>query len=218
MQLKVLEILKSPHKGTVIWLHGLGDSALGWLPAMEEIQRRWCPTIRFVLPTAPIMPVTLNFGAQMTAWHDITSLSSIEDQEFRGIDQNLREIYALVEKEQKTGSVILGGFSQGAAMALAAGLGNSGEKVKGIAAFSGYLPTKMSELQNQVDGKFDIPVLLCHGTRDMVVDVRSSERTEKMLKELGMRNVQFVKFPGMGHSACDEELEKLARFIQGILS
>ena len=60
---------------TVFILHGLGDTARGWADAVQ-VYARALPHARFVLPTAPIVPVTLNMGMPMPAWYDIVSLDS----------------------------------------------------------------------------------------------------------------------------------------------
>ena len=76
---------RGEHKGTWIFLHGLGDTGNGWFGELKAIQRE-NPHIRIVCPTAPVAPVTLNGGMSMTSWHDLVSLNSISDQHFRGID------------------------------------------------------------------------------------------------------------------------------------
>ena len=42
---------KEKHTGTVIWLHGLGDSGAGWLFLVEELAPVF-PHIKWILPTA----------------------------------------------------------------------------------------------------------------------------------------------------------------------
>ena len=49
---------------TCILSHGLGDTGFGWLSAAHELHAK-LPHIRFVLPTAPSIPVTLNGGFVM---------------------------------------------------------------------------------------------------------------------------------------------------------
>jgi lysophospholipase-2 len=39
------------HTATVIWLHGLGDSGIGWLFLTEELGPRF-PHIKWILPDA----------------------------------------------------------------------------------------------------------------------------------------------------------------------
>lgn len=97
---------KSPSWGTVIFLHGLGDSGHGWQDGMAAIQRQ-LPHVKFICPTAyehihirarnrhfsfilqklifscfrPTRAVTCNMGMRMTAWYDIMNIASIEDGE-----------------------------------------------------------------------------------------------------------------------------------------
>jgi lysophospholipase-2 len=39
------------HTATVIWLHGMGDTGIGWLFMTEELAPRF-PFIKWVLPNA----------------------------------------------------------------------------------------------------------------------------------------------------------------------
>jgi lysophospholipase-2 len=55
---------------------------------MAMLQRQRFKNTKFVLPTAPIMPVTLNFGSRCTAWHDILTLETIDDEPSKGIDES----------------------------------------------------------------------------------------------------------------------------------
>ena len=64
------------HKHTLIWLHGLGDSADGFKGIFGHPAKTMVPpTCKVVLPTAPIRPVTINNGMEMTSWYDIMDLS-----------------------------------------------------------------------------------------------------------------------------------------------
>ena len=59
------------HTATLIFLHGLGDTGVGWAGALNTIKP---PYMKVICPTASIMPVTLNAGFAMPAWYDILSL------------------------------------------------------------------------------------------------------------------------------------------------
>jgi predicted esterase len=61
--------LKS-HESTVIFLHGLGDAGSGWYEPMQLLQD-CLPNTKFVLPTAPRQPVSINNGMVMASWFDI---------------------------------------------------------------------------------------------------------------------------------------------------
>lgn len=43
---------KGDSKGTVIFLHGLGDSGSGWASGMNYLQHQGLRDIKFLLPTA----------------------------------------------------------------------------------------------------------------------------------------------------------------------
>ena len=62
---------KSQHTHTLIFLHGLGDSAEGFEPVFEEGGPLYFPNLKVVLPTAPKRGVTLNNGYHMNSWFDI---------------------------------------------------------------------------------------------------------------------------------------------------
>ena len=62
------------HKFTLIWLHGLGDTAHGFTSTFTDARIGMVPpTCKVVLPTAPIREVTCNGGVEMTSWFDIFS-------------------------------------------------------------------------------------------------------------------------------------------------
>jgi acetyl esterase/lipase len=92
--------------------------------------------------------------------------------------------------------IVLGGFSQGGAMALLTGL-TSPEKLAGIFALSCYLPLahKIKELlpADPWTNK-DTAVFMAHGDADAVVKYEFGERSAMQLRELGMQ-VEFNKYP-----------------------
>lgn len=48
------------HTATVFFAHGLGDSGAGWADAVQHWRgRRRLDEVKFVLPNAPVMPITM---------------------------------------------------------------------------------------------------------------------------------------------------------------
>ena len=47
---------------------GLGDTSSGWASVMDDEFVPYLPHVRFVLPTAPVGPVSLNNGFRMTRY------------------------------------------------------------------------------------------------------------------------------------------------------
>jgi len=58
------------HTATVIFAHGLGDTAAGWSPLAQSLRSKY-KHIKWVLPTAPTQPVSINMGMKMNSWFDI---------------------------------------------------------------------------------------------------------------------------------------------------
>jgi phospholipase/carboxylesterase len=67
---------KNKPKYSLIWLHGLGDSAYGFADVFLDLNWRFVPEdiCKVRLLTAPERPVTLNGGMSMNSWYDILSL------------------------------------------------------------------------------------------------------------------------------------------------
>ena len=128
---------------TVLWLHGLGADGHDFAPIVPELLRPDWPGIRFVFPHAPVRPVTINNGLPMRAWYDIRNLSIEQRADEEGLRASMREVDTLIARERDRGvpasRLLLVGFSQGGALALASGLRRE-SAVAGIACLSGYLP------------------------------------------------------------------------------
>ena len=112
--------------GSVIWLHGLGADGNDFVPIVQELNLPSTLPLRFVFPHAPMRPVTINNGYVMRAWFDIYSMNINQQIDETGITETIGHIEKLVEKEIQRGipsnKIVLAGFSQGAAIALAMGL------------------------------------------------------------------------------------------------
>jgi phospholipase/carboxylesterase len=63
------------HTHSLIWMHGLGDSAYGFYDIFLDPKLQVVPAgCKVILPTAPERPTTLNNGYVMNSWYDIVSL------------------------------------------------------------------------------------------------------------------------------------------------
>ena len=71
----VLTPVAKDHLYTLIFLHGLGDSAHGFTDVFMDMEI--VPDcFKVILPTAPRKPVSCNKGYVMNSWFDIYSLKS----------------------------------------------------------------------------------------------------------------------------------------------
>ena len=148
-------IYLDPHEGldhefTVIFLHGLGDTAQGFYDTFAE-EGIVPPTCRVVLPTAPIKPVSCNDGDEMNSWFDCydvsekkgkkgkkekkpRTLKSIrKDYSQNDLNESADLLLELIEEERNKfedkdpARVFIGGFSQGCMVSLAAFLKYTGD-------------------------------------------------------------------------------------------
>ena len=197
---------------TIVFLHGLGDTANGWAPAFPIPGLEYA---KVVLPTAHHIPVTLNMGMTMPAFFDLYGLEADSRVDEAGIHKGIARIDRIVQEEVSKGvdrnRIVVGGFSQGGALALRYALeeGNVG----GVVGLSCWLPGG----KDKVGNARRLPkVLMCHGDEDMVVRFKYGKKTADVLKENGA-DVEFKVFRGMGHSSCPEELQVISKFLQSVL-
>ncbi|KAM3512098.1 hypothetical protein MY11210_004234 [Beauveria gryllotalpidicola] len=217
------------HTATVIFIHGLGDSGHGWADAVQQWQgRNKLNEVKFILPHAPAIPITMNAGFQMPGWFDIKSIDALShaagtapDEDAQGIELSRAYIYSLVQAEVAAGissdRIVLGGFSQGGAMSIFAGL-TAPFKLGGIVGLSSWLLLSRTFKDRVPAEGFnrDTPVFMGHGDRDPLVLYPLAQASEKKLTELGYK-VTFKTYPGMQHSACIEELNDVEVFLQSRL-
>src|SRR5690349_4300832 len=104
--------------------------------------------------------VTINNGYIMRAWYDIVSMEVERHADQHGIAASVTQINQLIEREEQSGipseRIILAGFSQGAVIALTAGM-TYHKKLAGIIALSGYLPASDQVIQQSAIANKSIP-------------------------------------------------------------
>jgi len=198
----------------VIWLHGLGADGADFEPLVAQWRLGEELPVRFVLPHAPVRPVTLNGGMRMRAWYDIYDLSFDSTEDARGIEQARQQLLQLVERECDRGidsrRILLAGFSQGGAVALHTAV-RLEQPLAGVLALSTYLPLP-ERLANEKRGTTDeFAIRMDHGDEDEVVPLRAAELSCEHLRSAGFP-VEFNHYP-MGHSLCPEQADSLRAWI-----
>jgi lysophospholipase-2 len=202
------------HSATMFMLHGLGDTAAGWADAAAHFSAS-LPHVKFVLPTAAVQPVTLNGGASMHSWYDIRGLKR-SDEACDGIEQSRSRICALISDEMCAGipaaNIVLGGFSQGAALSLYTGL-QLDRSLGGIVALSGYLPKPVEWRTRVTAAALATPVLICHGEEDPMVRPEWAHDAVASLREAGVSSVNLKLYRGMGHSVSEQETHDVLTWL-----
>ncbi|GGA79235.1 carboxylesterase [Arenimonas soli] len=199
---------------TILWLHGLGADGHDFAPIVPELLRPGWPALRFVFPHAPVRPVTLNNGVPMRAWYDLKNLDLDQRADESGVRESIAQVEALIARENARGvppeRLLLAGFSQGGAIALAAGVRRE-RAVAGLIGLSTYLPMGSTTKAEATPQALATPVFMAHGTHDPVVPEGFGARSRDLLKTLGM-DVDWHSYP-MQHNVCAEEIRDLGDWM-----
>lgn len=203
------------HTATLIFLHGLGDTGHGWASAIGEIRQ---PFIKVICPTANTIPVTLNAGFRMPSWFDLLTLDSSGPEDTDGIKNACKLIHSMVDNEVKAGippnRILLGGFSQGGALALYSAL-TYPQKLAGVVCLSCWLPLHKT-FPDSLKAPSDLPVLQCHGDFDAVVPYKWGQMTASLLKVF-LNTTEFKTYKGLSHSSSDAEFQDVKKFVEKVL-
>jgi phospholipase/carboxylesterase len=199
---------------SVIWLHGLGADGHDFEPIVPELVEDDWPAIRFVFPHAPVRAVTINGGVRMRAWYDILGLEIAQRQDERGVRESIGFVRQLVARENGRGvpseRIVIAGFSQGGAIALAAGIRHP-DKLGVVVALSTYLPIAESSATERSQANRTVPIFMAHGSLDPVVGHALGLMSHGYLQNLGYA-VDWHSYP-MPHSVSGEEIADLAAWL-----
>lgn len=215
MTLPAIEVETTANpRHSIIWLHGLGADGNDFAPVVPELVAKDWPALRFVFPHAPVRPVTINNGMSMRAWYDIHGFDLTARQDEAGIRASIGEVERLIARENERGvpseNIILIGFSQGGAIALAAGLRHA-QKLGGIVALSTYLPMAATMAAERNPANASTPIFWGHGTADPVVVMQRGLDSREALQALGYA-IDWHTYP-MAHSVNAEEVVDLRRWL-----
>src|SRR5690606_40057508 len=105
-------------------------------------------------------------GVPMRAWYDIRDLSIEQRADEAGVRASMAQVEALMAREAERGvppsRLVLAGFSQGGAIALAAGLRRQ-TGLAGLVALSTYLPLASSTAAEAPPAGQATPAVMAHG-------------------------------------------------------
>lgn len=195
----------------VVLLHGYGSDGqdlISLAPYLQDL----LPHAAFVAPNAPNACAINPAGFEWFPLDLDREISRLE-----GIDSTRPVIRSFLTELWNgsglgPGDTILGGFSQGAMIALDSGL-RLDEPLKAILSFSGGIVSPET-IGTEIKSK--PPVCLVHGEIDDVVPPSMSVQGEKALKEAGV-GVQLHLSPGVGHSISPDGLNFARGFLGAMM-
>ena len=164
-------------EGALVLFHGRGTDENDLFPLLDELD----PDRRLLGATAR-GPLSLPPGG--SHWYVIRQVGSPDPETFQAtyalaggwLDGLLAEHGIAPER------AILGGFSQGAAMTHALGLGAGRPRLAGLIALSGFIPQVEGFELGDVTG---LPVAIGHGIYDPVISVEFGREARDRLIQAG---------------------------------
>ena len=217
--LKTLEISTSScPTASVIWMHGLGADSSDFIPIVEKLDLVGYTSVRFIFPSAPAIPVTINNHLVMSAWYDISASNFMDYEDKAGLRKSQIGIESLIAEQISFGipanKIVIAGVSQGGAMAFQTGLRYS-EKLAGLLCLSGYLPLKEEIITERHEANYHIPIFQGHGRFDSVISIDCAEKSRELLTELGYQ-IEWHEYM-MKHTVCTEEVENIRNWLCRVL-
>jgi phospholipase/carboxylesterase len=108
---------------------------------------------------------------------------------------------------------VIGGFSMGAVMSYAVGLGTGRPSPAAILAFSGFVPT-VEGWSPALDDRAGLPVLIHHGRNDPMIGVEFARRARELLAGAGLE-VEYLESDA-GHRLPPEALPPAAALVAAV--
>lgn len=204
---------------SIVWLHGIGANGFQSEPLIRQLARSGEAPLRFVCPYAPFRTVTLCGGQRMRAWYDLRNVDRQRQQDEPSIRESSAAVRALIDREAErgipSGRIVLGGFSQGGAMALVSGT-RLAKPLAGIVALSCYPLLARTFATERQAANQHTPIFLAHGLSDPVIDFGIGEKMRDRLQASGYA-IEWHSYR-MGHEVRVAELIAVAAFVRRALS
>ena len=195
-------------EGALILNHGRGadeNDLYGLLDALDPERR-----LLGVTTGAPLTGVPP--GGRH--WYLVPRVGYPDPVTFAGSYAQLTEFADELLAERGIGwdRTVIGGFSMGAVMSYAVGLGTGRPSPRAILAFSGFIPT-VEGWSADLDGRAGLPVLIHHGRNDPVISVEFARTARELLVGAGV-DVDYLETDA-GHWLPPEPVERAAALVSG---
>jgi phospholipase/carboxylesterase len=196
-------------EGALVLLHGRGTSEHDLHPLLDVFD----PDRRLVGVT-PGGPLSLPPSGRH--WYAIRRVGAPPPDTFLPTYERLtRWLDALPEAiGVPTERTVLGGFSQGAVMSYAAGLGRGRPAPAGILAMSGFMPT-VEGFELDLDDRRGFPVAISHGELDQVIEVEWGRDARDRLTAVGA-DVLYRETP-MPHTIDPRTIPELSDWVRATI-
>ena len=190
-------------RAAMILVHGRGASAEGILGLADAFG---ADDIAYVAPQA-----------RSGSWYPQSFMAPIAKNEPH-LSNALKTILDVVEDLERQGmpaeKIVLGGFSQGACLALEFAARNA-QRFGGVVALSGGLIGPEGTPRDYAGSLAETPVVLGCSDVDFHIPLERVNESATVLKTLG-GNVTKIIYPGMGHTIVQDEVEHVKTILKGL--
>ena len=196
-------------EGLLVLFHGRGADERDLFPLLDLFDPP-----RRLLGVTPRGPLHLPPGG--AHWYAVHEIGFPDPQTFTATFGLASEWLDAVVADADVSyeRTVLGGFSQGAVMTYALGLGAGRLRPAGMIALSGFVPTVPGF---EVDLASPLPrVVIGHGALDPVISVEWSRRAHARLAEAGA-DVSYHESPHMAHSIDPALARELPGWVEDTL-
>ena len=196
----------SEPEGLLVLHHGRGTDErdlLGLADALDS-QRR----LHVVTPRAPLQPS----GSPGYHWYLVPQVGSPDHETFHAARGALADLHDRLWEETGVdpSRTVLGGFSMGAVMSYAMGLGADRPPVAGVLAFSGFVPV-VDDWGPHCDDRRGCRTFIAHGRRDPIMEIEFARRAKELL-EAGGLDVEYHE-SDLGHQIDPAHLDAAAEWL-----
>jgi phospholipase/carboxylesterase len=197
--------------GMLVLHHGRGTDEHDLLALGDELDRG--RRLHLVAPRAPLqLPDWPGYH-----WYKVPRVGYPDHDTFHAAYDMLSELHD--ELWERTGipagRTVLGGFSMGAVMSYALGLGGDRPAPAGISAFSGFIPI-VDGWHAELADRTALQAFIAHGQRDPVMEIGFARRARALLEDGGLR-VDYHESNG-GHEIAPAMIPAAATWLTGVLA
>ncbi len=194
--------------GALTLFHGRGTSEHDLYPLLDALDPE-----RRLLGATPRGPLTLPPGG--AHWYVVREIGYPDPETFTHAFQLASDW--LDERAEETGipleRTVVGGFSQGAVMSWALGLGRGRPRPAGVIALSGFIPT-VERFELDLSPPLP-PVAIGHGAFDPIISVEWGRKAKALLEEAGA-DVLYRESP-MPHSVDPSFVVELQPWVSDVV-
>jgi phospholipase/carboxylesterase len=197
-------------EGALILNHGRATSERDLYPLLDELDPE-----RRLVGVAPGAPLT-GIPPGGRHWYVVPRVGYPDPDTFASSYAALTSFLDgfLAERRIDWDRTVIGGFSMGAVMSYAVGLGEGRPSPAAILALSGFVPT-VQGWRADLESRAALPVLIHHGSMDPIISVEFAREANERLSAAGL-DVDYIETEA-GHWLPPEVVATAKRLVGSVV-